>query len=195
MQTSTARRTRRLLQQLTPQHRRKLARFAQARLRRTRHHLPRGALNHLCGEELVHMAIEATLLGTVSAREGRHPRPDDLVSLDTFLRWLGSVINSQLSNASHARAIWIRRAHDADPPAPSAQPRTAAEQADFRLRLAALLAPLRQEFSHRPALLALLDTWEQHGEDLDRLPGSPFNAHQVRAALRRVLASRPELHP
>ena len=141
------------------------------------------------------MAIEAALLGTVSAREGRHPRPDDLVSLDTFLRWLGSCINSQLSNASHFRAIWIRRAHDADPPAPSAQPRTAAEQADFRLRLAVLLAPLRQEFSHRPALLALLDTWAQHGEDLDRLPGSPFNAHQVRAALRRVLAKRPELHP
>ena len=117
------------------------------------------------------------------------------MSLDTFLGWLGSVINSQLSNASHARAIWIRRAHDAAPPAPSAQPRTAAAQTDFRLRLAALLAPLRREFSHRPALLALLNTWEQHGEDLDRLPGSPFNAHQVRAALRRVLARTPELHP
>ena len=166
---------------------------AHRRLERARHSLPADALNQLAADDLVQQALTETFLGTLGRNRGRHPRRQHLANLRVFTDFLGSTINSLVSNQRVALASRIRRtelslAGEIACPAPSVR-----EQVDFRLRLAALIQELRSEFAHRPVLLELLDQWLRDGPHLDRLPGKPFNAHVVRRAARRILLRSPDL--
>jgi len=171
----------------------RLRAHAHRRLERARRSLPADALNQLAADDLVQQALTETFSGTLARNRGRHPRRPHLANLSAFTTWLGSTINSLVSNQRVALAARVRRtelslAGEIACPAPSVR-----EQVDFRLRLAALITELRAEFAHRPALLELLEQWERDGAHLDRLPGKPFNAHVVRHAARRVLRRSPDL--
>ena len=170
----------------------RLRAHAHRRLERARHSLPADALNQLAADDLVQQALTETFIGTLARNRGRHPRRQHLVNLPVFRDFLGSTINSLVSNQRVALAASIRRtelslAGEIACPAPSVR-----EQVDFRLRLAALIQELRSEFAHRPVLLELLDQWLRDGPHLDRLPGKPFNAHVVRLAARRILRRSPD---
>lgn len=86
------------LNSLTPTQRAELVRFAELRLKRVRDRLPDDTLLDRTGEDLVHDALAAALLGLTSAKTGCHPKPHNLVSTDAWLHWLRSVINSLLEN-------------------------------------------------------------------------------------------------
>jgi len=189
-----AHRTRELLDQVanSPVSMAQLRAHAHRRLERARHSLPTDALNQLAADDLVQQALTETFIGTLTCQWGRHPRRPHLANLSAFTAWLGSTINSLVSNQRVALAARVRRtelslAGEIACPAPGVR-----EQVDFRLRLAALITELRAEFAHRPVLLELLDQWERDGAHLDRLPGKPFNAHVVRQAARRVLRGSPD---
>ena len=165
---------------------------AHRRLERARHSLPADALNQLAADDLVQQALTETFIGTLARNRGRHPRRQQLANLPDFRDFLGSTINSLVSNQRVAFAARIRRTElslvaEIACPAPSLR-----EEVDFRLRLAALISELRAEFAHRPVLLKLLDQWLRDGAHLDRLPGKPFNAHVVRLAARRILRHSPD---
>ena len=171
----------------------RLCAHAHRRLERARHSLPADALNQLAAEDFVQQALTETFIGTLARNRGRHPRRQHLANPAVFTDWLGSTINSLVSNHRVALAARMRRtelslAGEIACPAPSVR-----EQVDFRLRLAALIEELRAEFAHRPVLLELLAQWERDGAHLDRLPGKPFNAHVVRHAARRILRRSPDL--
>lgn len=190
-----AHRTRELLDQVanSPATMAQLRAHAHRRLERTRHSLPADALNQIAADDLVQQALAETFIGTLAHNRGRHPGRQHLANLSAFRGFLGSTINSLVSNQRMALAARVRRtelslAAEIACPAPSVQ-----AQVDFRLRLAALITELRAEFARRPVLLALLDQWERDGTHLDRLPGKPFNAHVVRQAARRVLRRSPDL--
>ena len=164
---------------------------AHRRLERARHSLPADALNQLAADDLVQQALTETFIGTLARNRGRHPRRQHLTNLRVFTDFLGSTINSLVSNQRVALAARVRHtglslAAEIACPAPSVR-----EQVDFRLRLAALFEELRAEFAHRPVLLELLAEWARDGAHLDRLPGKPFNAHAVRQAARRILRRSP----
>jgi len=190
-----AQRTRDLLDQVanSPAIMAQLRGHAHHRLECARHSLPADALNQLAADDLVQQALTETFLGTLARNRGRHPRRQHLANLPVFRDFLGSAINSLVSNQRVALAARIRRtelslAAEITCPAPGVR-----EQVDFRLRLAALITELRAEFAHRPVLLKLLDQWLRDGAHLDRLPGSPFNAYLVRQAARRILRRSPDL--
>jgi len=190
---SIAQRTRELLDQVanSPATMAQLRAHAHRRLERARHSLPVDALNQLAADDLVQQALAETFIGTLARNRGRHPRRQHLANLRVFTDFLGSTINSLVSNQRVALAARMRRtelslAAEVVCPAPSVQ-----AQVDFRLRLAALITELRAEFAHRPVLLALLNAWERDGAHLDRLPGKPFNAYVVRQAARRILLRSP----
>lgn len=166
---------------------------AHRRLERARHSLPAEALRHLAADDFVQEALTETFIGTLARNRGRHPRRQHLANLRVFTDFLGSTINSLVSNQRVALSARVRRtelslAAEIACPAPSVR-----EQVDFRLRLAALIEELRTEFARHPVLLELLAEWARDGAHLDRLPGKPFNAHAVRQAARRILRRSPDL--
>ena len=181
--------TRDLLEQVahSPNLLRSLRAHAERRLHRVRRSLPEGAMQHLDGEDLVQEALAMAFLGLRSRKQGRHPRPKHRADLVAFTHWLRSLINSLVSNLRAGALARCRRLkRHLELATPRHEPGVL-DQVDFQLRMAALIAALRREFSGRPVILQLLRDWERDCAHLDRLPGKPFNAHVVRQAAKRFL--------
>lgn len=186
-----ARRTRRLLRQLTPEDHDGLHRLAATRLAAARRGYSTGRRADLSGDDLVQQAFASVLLGTTTLAEGRHPQPGDVASLANFRRWLGSCINSLLCNAHregaarfpHLDVASLSMATDAPP---------VAEQVDLRLRKAELMARLREQFIGRPGPLAVIAAWEEQFEHACHIPGDQgHHVHAVRQAARGLFAESP----
>ena len=147
-----------------------------------RHQLNRRGLHQLDVDDLIGDAVLGVLRGTGSGRHGRHPQPEHVADPAAFERWFNGILESLATNKRRSANREAVRKQGISEPVP-AEPVVAC--VDARLRLANLLAGLRQAFAEQPQLLTLLKEWERTG--WGPFPGRPHEAHTLRCTAREIL--------
>lgn len=146
------------------------------------------------GHELVHEIIEDVLVGLENPAQGRHPRPEDLNTLDTFIVYLRGAIRSKRSTLSeHVEANTEHVALDAcadyqDSTALQSKndPAQEVEYADLK-RVA--FDRLRGELDGSIEINQALDVWKTNLPQIskaDELGLTPKQHRNIQKRLRRI---------
>lgn len=185
-----------LLTALSTEQWEQLTAFARRRLVRVRITPARQQhLAGLTGEDLIGEVVAKVLLGDRHPRKGRPLRPQHRVGAEALLNRLRGDINSELSNRlakADTRGEHLSLSNETAVAVASSHP--ARELARRELQ-AALFARLRELTRTEAVLQPLIDHWERHFLEADRIGDAGQNrnhTHRLRRHAQRVLRELAE---
>ena len=148
------------------------------------------------GEDLVHQAVLKLLLGEQDPALGRHLKPGHRVSQEAFVACVKGVICSDLSNLVNSARSRHNHAFIGDPdveagavePVEAQDPRDLLSRRDLHR---VFFRQLYERIATRPALLAVVQDWEQRFYEDDRIGHTGSNrdlVYRVRRLAREIVA-------
>ena len=187
-----------LIHGLTEIQHRELRHFAERRLTRLRN---KGGpavqvLSLTTAEDLVHQAITSILLGELDSERGRRLSAKARQDAVSLLWPLMSIMNSDLQNLVSRMEVSLRQEADQSGQDPW---RDIMDPVDHELLVQrrdlqnVLFERLRQVLPQEPALGQVIDHWEKHFLESDRIAGPDFDENlvrRVRRHARRILSAR-----
>jgi hypothetical protein len=154
-------------------------------------------------EDLVHQAIFKLHLGEREPALGRHLKARNRVNMEAFLACVKGVISSDLYNLVNAARHRHEHTFIGNPEqeAGAVEPTELQDTDDLLSRRdlhRVFFKKLYQRIENQPALLAVVQDWEQCFWDDDRIGSSGFNrdlVYRVRQLAREIIVDFGELWP
>jgi hypothetical protein len=193
-----------LLSALTEDQYRRLVGFARFRLRAAANsRWLQQCLGAADGEDLVHQAFLKLQLGEENPSLGRHLKARNRVNMEAFLACVKGVISSDIFNLVTAARQRHEHVSIGDPqqqpgavePAELLDPQDLLSRRDLHR---VFFGKLYQRIKHQPALLAVVQDWEQRFFDDDRIGSVGANrdlVYRVRRLAREVIVDFGEHFP
>ena len=193
-----------LLSALSEEQYHRLIGFARFRLRAaTNSRWLQQCLGATDAEDLVHQALLKLHLGEDNPSLGRHLKARNRVSMKAFIACVIGVISSDVYNLVNEARHRHEHAFVGDPeqepgavePAESQDAQDLLSRRDLHR---VFFKRLYQRIKNQPALLAVVQDWEQRFYDDDRIGSTGINrdlVYRVRQLAREVIADFGELRP
>jgi hypothetical protein len=189
---------------LTIEQYRRLIGFARFRLRAaTNSRWLQQSLGAAEPEDLVHQAILKLYLGEENPSLGRHLKQRQRLSVETFINGVKGIISSDLSNLVNEARYRHEHTFVGDPEEESGAVEPA-EYGDTQEHLCrrdlqrVFFRQLYQRIQNQPALLAVVQDWEQRFYSDDGIGDANLNrdlVYRVRQLAREVMADLGEFSP